>query len=172
MCEDRVHRITDAPSNLEAEWTIVRGSDGGASAVVVELTNVSADHDVVLRVNTALSAFIMLTVTDAQGTVLSKPARTFDSSEVQQFETVRIARMSTHQWRVPLVDQIEPGALPSAELQGRLVVNILLLFRKVKHNVHAAEDHFESSIVTLYDMDVKFTRAALSGSERVSTNGR
>ncbi len=172
MCADHVHRVTDAQSNLEAGLTVVRGSDGGASAVVIELTNVATDHDVVLNINSALSAFITLTVTDEQGTVLSKPARKFKSSEDQQFDLVRIARGSSLQWRVPIAEQIESSALPPAELKGRLVVNILLLFRKVKDNEHAAEDEFESSIMTLYDMDVMFTRAALSEGEWVPTNGR
>jgi len=172
MCADRVHRVADALSKLEANLTIVRGSDGGASAVVVELANVSTDHDVVLRVNTVTSAFIVLTVTDDQGTVLSKPARTFNTSEVQQFESVRIARSSAHQWRVSIGEQLEPSALSPAELKGRLVVNVLLLFSKVKDNEHAAEDELQSSIITLYDMDVMFTRTALSEGDWVPTNGR
>jgi hypothetical protein len=161
MCADHVQRSTDAQSKLEASLSVVRGSDGGASAVLVDLTNTSPDDDVVLKVNSVSSAFIMLTVADEHGTVLSQPARAFDSSEVQRFETVRIARGSAHQWRVPIVEQMQPSALPPGELKGRLVVNILLLFRKVTDNQPASDDEFESSIVTLYDMDVLFTRAAL-----------
>jgi len=53
-----------------------------------------------------------------------------------------------------------------------LVVNVLLLFSKASDNVRAAEDEFQGSIITLYDMDVMFTRTALSGGDWVPTNGR
>jgi hypothetical protein len=171
MCADQAHRVSDAQSNLEAGMSVVRGSDGGASAVAIELTNISTDNDVVLKVNTALSAFIILTVTDDQATVLSKPARTFSSEEVQRFDTVRIARGSSHLWRVPIADQLEPNALPTAKLKGRLVVNVLLLFKRTDDE-RVAEGEFDSSIVTLYDVDVLFTRTALSEGARTPTNGR
>ena len=96
MFPDHVNRLTDTKSDLVCSLTVLRGADGGASAVVVELRNPSEDHDVVLKVNTEMSAVIMLTVTDHQGTVLSRPARKFNSSEVQRFVTVRIAHALSH----------------------------------------------------------------------------
>lgn len=169
---DRVTRVSDPASRLEARLTIVRASDGGASAVDVALRNPSAEHDVVLKVNSELSAFIMLTVTDDEGTVLSKPARRFDTSEVQRFATRRIGPESSQTWRVPIDAQVDASALPEGGLKGRLVVNVALLFSKVSGAAESADEDSDSSLVTLYDMDVAFTRAALAEGTGLSTAGR
>jgi len=116
---------------------------------------------VVLTVNTEMSAFIMLTVTDEQGTILSKPARKFASSEAQQFDMVRIGRGSSHRWRVPIDAQLEESAIPEQGMRGRLVVNVALQFSRVSGDEQPADDDFNISVLTLYDMDVLFTRAAL-----------
>jgi hypothetical protein len=162
MSADRLYQVTDPESNLECSLTVLRGDDGGVSAVVVELRNPSDDYDVVLRVSTEMSAFIMLTVTDEQGTVLSRPARKFESSEAQQFDIVRIGRGSSHRWWVPIAAQLDASAIPEQGMKGRLVVNVALLFSKVSGDEQPADDDFEISVLTLYDMDVLFTRAALS----------
>jgi hypothetical protein len=163
MCADCLSRVEDRQSNLECTLTILRAADGGASAVDVELSNRYADHDVVLRVNTEMSAFIMLTVTDDQGTVLSKPAKKFDHSETQNFDIRRLKRGQSHRWRVPLAAQLEESVIPVHGLKGRLVVNVALLFSKLSGDEEPANSDFKLSIVTLYDMDVTFTRSALSG---------
>jgi hypothetical protein len=129
--------------------------------VVVELRLLSGDHDVVLKVNTETSAVIMLTATDQAGTVLSTPARRFDTSERQQFVTVRIGRASPHRWRVPLAAQVPTRSIPEEGLAGRLVVNVALRFSAVRTDQPPDDTDFESSLLTLYDMDVRFTRAAL-----------
>ena len=158
---DRVTTVTDPQSNLIAALRLIRGSDGGASAVAVELRNPSRDHDVVLKVNTETSAFIMLTATDRQGTVLSTPARKFDSSEPQRFDTVRIARGSSHEWRVPIAAQLPAKEIPKEGVPGRLVVNVALRFAKVSGGQQPGDTDFETSLLTLYDMDLVFTQAAL-----------
>ena len=60
-------------------------------------------------------------------------------------------------------------------MQGRLVVNVLLLYQTLKPDVHVKDgdaDHdFKSSILTLSDMDVTFTRAALGEGASPSRNG-
>src|SRR5262249_23255088 len=83
-------------------FELVPGGDGGISAVTVELTNTSAANDVVLKINAALSAFITLTVTDAQGEVLSKSGRKFSSAERQAFELVRPGPGEARRGGVPL----------------------------------------------------------------------
>jgi hypothetical protein len=162
MSADRVYRVTESESNLECNLAVLRGSDGGASAVVVELRNLSDDHDVVLKVNTEISAFIMLTVTDQHGTLLSTPARKFNSSEIQQFDIVRIARASSHRWRVPTAAQIHASEIPEQGIKGRLVVNVALLFSRVSGDEQPADADFKISVLTLYDMELLFTQAALS----------
>jgi hypothetical protein len=162
MSPDRVYRVTDPKSNLKGSLSVLRGSDGGTSALDVELRNASEDHEVVLNVNTQMSAFIMLTVTDERGTVLSKPAKRFNSSEVQRFDTVRIARTSSHRWRVPIAAQLDASAIPEHGMRGRLVVNVALLFSKVSGEEQPADAGFTISVLTLYDMDILFTQAALS----------
>ena len=141
--------------------TLLHGEDGGVSAVSLELRNPSQDRDVLLKVNREMSAFIMLTVTDDQGAVLSKPARKFDTSESQQFDLVRIGRASAHEWRVPLTAQLDPARLPEQGLQGRLVVNVALLYHSLSGTSKPAADDFALSMLTLYDMDVLFTPSAL-----------
>jgi hypothetical protein len=165
MSSDRVYLVTDPESGLQCSLTVFRGGDGGASAVVVELRNPSDGHDVVLKVNTETSVFIMLTVTDQQGTVLSTPSKMFSSSEAQRFVFVRIARASSHRWRVPIAAQLPASKIPEEGMKGRLVVNIALLFSRVSGDEQPAEADFSSSLVTLYDMDVLFTQAALSEGE-------
>lgn len=172
MSADRVYRVTDSESNLEGNLTVLRGSDGGISAVVVELRNLSDDHDVVLKVNTEMSAFIMLTVTDEQGTVLSRPARRFNSSEAPRFDIVRIARASSHRWRVPISAQLDASAIPEQGMKGRLVVNVALLFSKVSGDEQPADAGFKISVLTLYDMDILFTQAALSEGTKPPTADR
>jgi hypothetical protein len=162
MFADSKNRDTAPESNIEGSWTVLRGSDGGASAVVVELRNLSNDDDIVLKINTEMSAVIMLTATDHQGMVLSKPARKFSTSEVQEFVSVRIARASAHRWRVPIIAQLPASNIPEQGVKGRLVVNVALLFSKVSSDEQPADADFKSSLLTLYDMDVLFTRAALS----------
>lgn len=163
MSEDRVYRATDSESNLEGSLTVLRGSDGGASAVEVELSNSSGDRDVVLRVNTEMSAFIMLSVNDEQGQLLSKPARKFNSSEAQRFDIVRIRRGASHRWRVPVAAQLDASAIPASGLKGRLVVNVALLFSRLSgEDEKAADDDFKISVLTLYDLDIFFTQASLS----------
>jgi hypothetical protein len=162
MSADSVYRVTDSESNVEGSLTVLRECDGGASAVVVELRNPSHDYNVVLKVNTDMSAFIMLTVTDEQGTVLSKPARKFNTSEEQQFDIVRIGCASSHRWRVPIAAQINTSEIPKQDMKGRLVVNVSLLFSKLSCDEKAADAHFNISVLTLYDMDILFTQAALS----------
>ena len=160
---DRVNQVTDAKSNLECSLTILQGADGGASAVVVELSNLSKDHDVNLKVNTEMSAFIMLTATDQQGTVLSMPAKRFNTSETQQFVMVRIERASSHQWRVPIANQLPVSDIPEQGMKGRLVVNVALLFSKASGDKQPSDVDFQNSLLTLYDMDILFTRNALRG---------
>jgi hypothetical protein len=172
MSADRVNRVADPESNLEGSLTVLRGSDGGAAAVVVELRNPSDDHDVDLKVNTEMSAFIMRTVTDQQGTVLSKPARKFNSSEAQQFDIVRIARASSHRWRMPIAAQLDASAIPEQGMRGRLVVNVALLFSKVSGDEQPADAGFNISVLTLYDMDILFTQAALSEGTKPPTADR
>lgn len=162
MFPDRVNRVTDPKSNLECSLTVLRGADGGASAVVVELCNPSEDHDVVLKVNTEMSAVIMLTATDHQGNVLSKAARKFNSSESQRFVTVRIAHASSHRWCVPIAAQLLASEVPEQGMKGRLVVNVALLFSKVSSDEQPSDADFQSSLLTLHDMDLLFTRATLS----------
>ncbi|MDC8758042.1 hypothetical protein [Janthinobacterium fluminis] len=161
MFPDHAHCVTDPESNLEASLSVAQGSDGGAAAVDVELRNPSAD-EVVLKVNAETSAFIMLTVTDGQGTVLSKPAKKFNSSETQRYETVRIGGGGSHRWRVPLAAQLDAGALPEAGLKGRLVVNVALLFNKAGGG-RGADNGYQSALLTLFDMDIFFTPTALRG---------
>lgn len=172
MSTERVYRVTDPQSNLECSLTILRGSDDGASAGVVELRNPSDDHDVVLKVNTEMSAFIMLTVTDEQGTVLSKPAKKFNPSETQQFDIVRIGRGSSHRWRAPIAAQLVASAISEQGLKGRLVVNVALLFSKVSGDEQPADADFKISVLTLYDMDILFTQAALSEGTKAPTADR
>jgi hypothetical protein len=166
---DLVTTVTDPQSNLIATLDVIRGGDGGASAVLVELRNPPQDHDVVLRVNTERSAFIMLTATDRQGTVLSTPARKFDSSEHQRSDTVRIAGGSAHKWRVPIAAQLPTDEIPKEGVAGRLVVNIALLFAKVSGDQQPADADFETSMLTLYDMDVVFTLTALEEGVQLAT---
>ncbi len=161
MFRDNVNRVTDPESKLEGNLTVLRGSGGGASAVVVELRGPSDDYDVVLKVNTEMSAFIMLTVSDEQGTMLSRPSRIFNSSEDQRFVTVRIGHESLHHWRVPIAAQLDANVIPKEGLKGRVVVNVALLFSKVRADQQPADADFETSLLTLYDMDVLFTQAAL-----------
>jgi hypothetical protein len=170
MSPDRVYRVTDPKSNLECSLNILRGGDGGASAVVVELRNPSDDHDMVLKVNT--ETFIMLTVTDEQGTVLSKPARMVNSSEAQRFDTMRIARASSHRWCVPIAAQLDASEIPEQGMNGRLVVNVALLFSKVSGDEQSADADFKNSVLTLYDMDILFTQAALSEGTKPPTADR
>ncbi len=160
MFPERIYRVTDPSSGLEAGLGVVHAGDGGAFAVALELRNPSAGRDVVLKVNAELSAFVMLTVTDPQGNVLSNPPRKFDSSEQQHFDLVRIAR-EPRRWRIPVAAQVQPSAIPPQGLNGRLVLNVALLFSQVAPGAPPGET-FESSILTLYDMDVPFTRAALT----------
>jgi len=161
MSSERAYRVIDPQSKLECSLTVLRGDDDGASAVVVELRNSSEDYDVVLRVNTQTSTFIMLTVTDEQGSVLSKPARMFSSSDVQRFDLVRIARASSHRWRAPIAAQLDASTIPEPGMKGRLVVNVALLFGMVSGGKQPGDADFKSSVLTLYDMNVVFTRAAL-----------
>jgi hypothetical protein len=172
MSADRAYHVTDSASNLEGSLTVLRGGDGGATAVAVELRNPSADQDVVLKVNTVMSAFIMLTVTDEQGTVFSKPARKFNSSEDQQFDIVRIGRGSSHHWRVPIAAQLDASAIPEKGMKGRLVVNVALLFSKVSGDEQPADAGFKISVLTLYDMELLFTQAALSEGSKPPTADR
>jgi len=158
----RADRVSDPRSSLECRLTIVRGGDSGVHAVVVELLNAADDSSVVLKINTEISAFCMLTVTDRQGTVLSKPARKFNSAEHQKFNTVRIGPASSHRWRRPIVSQLDASAIPERGLEGRLVVNVALLFSRVKGDARPADADFASSLLTLYDMNVLFTRKALA----------
>jgi hypothetical protein len=150
---ESVNRVTDPESHLEAGLTVLHGKDGGAAAVIVELFNRSSDHDVILKVNTEMSAFIMLTVNDPKGALLSKPARKFNSSEVQRFDSVRIAPASSHRWRVPIAAQLDASAIPEQGMKGRLTVNIALFF---------GADGPGTSLLTLYDTNLAFTRASLS----------
>ena len=53
------------------------------------------------------------------------------------------------------------GAIPQQGLSGRLVVNVALLFSKVRAGAAEANADVSTSILTLYDMDLPFTRAAL-----------
>jgi hypothetical protein len=171
MAEEGPNRATDPASHVEARLDLVPGADGGVSAVTIELTNTSAVDDVFLKVNSALSAFITLTVTDAKGGVLSKSGRKFSSAERQIFELVRLSPGEARRWRVPMGDQVDAGALSGGRVQGRLVVNVLLLFRTVRRGTQVADGEFNSSILTLSDIDVTFTRAALSEGASPSRNG-
>jgi len=125
-----------------------------------------------LRHTTEMSAFIMLTVADETGTVLSDPARTFDTSERPVFTTERIGRRSSAQWRVPVSAQLAAGAIPQEGLKGTLVVNVALTFAKVSSDARPADSAMESSLLTLYDTDIPFTQAALSEGAEHSTPGR
>jgi hypothetical protein len=159
---ERLCRATDPESGLECSLTVLRAGDRGASAVVVELRNLSTSHDVVLSVNTDLTAFVMLTVTDAHGVVLSSPARRFHTGEVMYASVVPIPRASSHRWRVPIAAQLSEFKIPEQGLEGRLVVNLALLFDTTSGAAEPTDANFTSSLVTLYDMDVLFTRAALT----------
>lgn len=171
MDPDRVDRVTDPASNLEGVLSLLRGSDGGVSAVDIGFRNLSADQDIVLKVNTELSAVIMLTVADHDGTVLSTPGRRFDTSEDQGFIHVRIAPAAVHRWRMPIADQVPSNAIPAEGLNGRLVVNIALLFSRDRGNWRSDAADFASTLLTLYDMDLRFTRKALrEGSTHATTD--
>ena len=173
MTENRIDHVIDANSGLEGRLTILRGSDSGAAAVMVELSNPSQENDVILKVNSDMSAFIMLTVTDAQGYVLSQPARKFSTEEVQQFSLERIRRAETHRWRAPLSAQLDAARLGTQAQPGRLVVNVALLYQVVKSGAQPAGDEFATALLTLYDMDVLFTPAALrEGSRPVDPSSR
>lgn len=113
------------------------------------------------KVNREMSAFIMLTVTDGQGAVLSTPARKFGSSEVQQFNMVRIGPASSYRWRVPIAAQLHAAGIPVQGIKGRLVVNIALLFGKAVGDAQPVDADFKISVLTLYDTDILFTQAAL-----------
>lgn len=162
MFPGQLYRVTDTGSNLEASLTVLRASDGGASAIFVDLHNSSNNQDVILKVYADISAFIMLTVTDNQGSVLSKPAKKFNSSEERHTSLVRIPRASSHRWRVPIASQLSESAVPEQGMRGRLVANLALLFDRISGVEKPAEADFKSSLLTLYDMDVLFTRAALA----------
>ena len=161
MFPERLSVAIDPESTLEGGLAVLRGSDGGAAAVVVRLRNRSRDYDVVLKVDADVSAFIMLTATDHRGAVLSRPARRFDSSEARHISMVRIPRGSSHRWRVPIAAQLPESAIPEQGVRGRLVVNPALLYAKATGAEDPPDAAFKTSVVTLYDMDVHFTRAAL-----------
>jgi hypothetical protein len=163
MSEGHLSQVEDPQSNLECTLAILRDADGGVSAVDVELRYLRDDYGVVLKVNTEMSAFIMLTVTDNQGIVLSKPAKKFDHLESQHFDIVQIKFGRSHNWRVPLAAQLEESVIPIHGLKGRLVVNVALLFSKLSSAEAPANSDFKLSIVTLYDMNATFTRSALRG---------
>lgn len=74
---------------------------------------------------------------------------------------MRIVRASSHRWRVPIAAQLDSIAIPTEWLEGRLIVNIALLFNRVSDDEQPADADFESSLLTLYDMNVLFTKAAL-----------
>ena len=57
--------------------------------------------------------------------------------------------------------RVAAGAIPQQRLSGRLVVNVALLFSKVRAGAAEANADVSTSILTLYDMDLPFTRAAL-----------
>jgi len=154
---DQVLVATDPLSQLEGHLAIDRAADGGASSLVVELRN-PTQHEVVLRVNADLSAFIMLTATNDHGTVLSKPAKKFNSAETQQFDTVRIGPASSFRWRVPVATWLQAGMIPAHGLKGRLVVNVALLFCRPGGAADpSAQAEYKASVLTLYDMDILLT---------------
>lgn len=161
MSEERVSRVANPETGLEAGLTIVRGADGGACAVEVELSNPDPRHDLVLRVNTVTSAFVMLTVTDGQGVVLSKPPRRFDTSERQTFETVRMGPGTAHRWQVALTAQLDPGRIPAQGMRGRLVVGVAAFVAKAAAGAEPADADFTMRVLTLYDLDVALTQASL-----------
>ena len=162
LSTESVYQATDPGSGLDCSMNLQRGEDGGLAAIGLELRNPSEVRDVLLKANREISAFIMLAATNDQGTVLSKPARKFDTSESQQFDFVRIGRDSAHEWCVPLATQLDPGRLPEQGIQGRLVVNIALLYQTLSGTSQPAADDFSLSMLTLYDMDVLFTPSALT----------
>lgn len=163
MSAERLYHATAPRSGLHAALEVLRAEDGGATAVRVALRAASGGPAVVLKANEEMSAFIALTVTDARGTVLSRPARRFSSEEEQTFRVERIAPGESRRWRVPLTGQLDAGAVPPAGMRGRLVVNVTLLVGSGPGADVSATGGFETEIVTLYDMDVLFTRAALAG---------
>ena len=144
MASDSVNRATDKASHLEGRLTVIRADDGGAQAVAVELHNTSPERDVVLRVNSEMSAFIMQTIADQEGNVLSSPARKFSSSEVQRHGTVRIARGASHRWQVPIAAQLPPAKIPAQGLDGRLVVAVALQFSDPGGGQQPADADFET----------------------------
>jgi hypothetical protein len=170
MFPNSVNHVSDPSSNLEGSLTVLRGTDGGAAAIRVELHNPSASQDIVLKVNAEMSAFIMLTVTDQQGVVLSKPAKKFKSSEIQQFITVRIPRGASDCWQAPLMAQLPANQIPEQGMKCRLVVNVALLSSKVDVDGQPADGDFQSSLLTLYDMDLLFTRKALTENAAAATS--
>jgi len=161
MPENRVDFVRDPNSDLTCALTILKGSDGGAGSVQIELHN-DGSRDVLLKVNRELSAMIMLTVTDSNGIVLSQPAKKFRTSEEQQFQMARIPPGRSHSWQVPFTPHLSAEQLPEKGMKGRLVVNVALLFRKNQDHDESGENEFASSLMTLYDMDVLFTRASLT----------
>ena len=148
------------PESLEGSLEILTGADGGTAAVAIELRNRSS-VDLLLKVNTEMSAVIVITAADTEGRVLSKGGKKFDSSEAQRFTAVRIPPSSSHRWRVPLSTQLPLDAIPDAGVRGRLVVNVALLFRKASSGHQPTDDDYTTSIMTLSATDVLFTRAAL-----------
>jgi hypothetical protein len=161
MFEERVYHATDPGSRTEGRLTLLREKDGSASAVTVELSNPVRDSDLILKINSAMSAFIMLTVTDDQGRLLSAPARKFNTEETQHIEALRIPAGSAHSWTVPIASQMPVDAVAEGGMSARVVVNVALQYARVKAGGQASDADFQVSVLTLHDMDVVLTPASL-----------
>ena len=62
---------------------------------------------------------------------------------------------------MPIAAQLLASEVPKEGVKGRLVVCVALLFSKVSGDEQPSDADFQSSLLTLYDMDLLFTRAAL-----------
>ena len=153
---DKILTATDPVSELEGRLTLHREVDDGVSAINVALFN-PTDHPVVLKVNTELSAFLLVAATDDRGRQLSTPSRKFATDEQQGFQTVALQPGNQQSWRTALADWIPADRVPEEGLSGRLVVNVALVL---------TTDHGDQQpMLTLYDTDVRFTRRAIVRTE-------
>ena len=115
-------------SSLEVSLALKESSDGGVSALVITIRNISTNQVITLKHHQEMNAFILITLRDLNGQRLSLEPKQFQHGEPQLFQLENLPPGSSKNWTVPIKSRLKPIITITRRKQMFLTLAVSLFY--------------------------------------------
>ena len=153
-----LHEVFNKETNIHFKMDLLQDHDGNTYALKFILRKGPEVEDVILRISQDLAAFVMISITDDKGNILSKSPQKISAhrKQRQKVSFIRVSETSAHEWLIPVSSTLKSQEILQGEVKGRVVVSFAFSYSRVTKDQQTAEAAFEHRLISLHDANLKF----------------